>query len=129
MIEAQDANAENWNQEIALSNILTVVYFWHQQCTWCARFSPILDEVAREYKDRIKFMKLNVLANPFSQEIASNYGIMSTPTLLFLCRGRSVGQVIGLQSKEDLERGLNDILVRYNECLSRSTELRPAYIV
>lgn len=128
-MEASDVDATNWEQEIGKSTVLTVVYFWHQQCSWCFRFSPTIDEVAREFRGRIKFAKLNVLASPTNQEIADNFGIMSTPTLLFLCRGRPVGQVVGLQSKEDLERGLQDVLARYHECLSQSTELRPTYIV
>jgi thioredoxin 1 len=128
-MEASSVNARNWEQEITKSAMLTVVYFWHEQCPWCFRFAPIIDEVAREYGGKIKFAKLNVLADPLNQQIADNFGIMSTPTLLFLCKGRPVGQVVGLQSKEDLERGLNDILARYTTCLSQSTELRPAYVV
>jgi len=128
-MEARDVDAHNWEQEITKSSILSVVYFWHEQCPWCLRFTPILDEVAREYEGRIKFAKLNILADPLNKEIADNFGIMSTPTLLFLCKGRPVGQVVGLQSKEDLERGLNDILARHMACLTQSTELRPAYVV
>ena len=129
VMETLDVDASNWEPEIARSTVLTIVYFWHEQCPWCFRFSPILEEVAEEYKEKIKFAKLNVLASPSNQEIANNFGVMSTPTLLFLCRGRPVGQAVGLMSKEDLERGLNDMLARYRGCLSKSTELRPAYIV
>jgi thioredoxin 1 len=128
-MEGNEVGAENWEQEITKSTILTAVYFWHEQCPWCHRFAPVIDEVAREYKSKIKFAKLNILENPLNQEIANNFGVMSTPTLLFLCKGRSVGQVVGLQSKEDLERGLNDILSRYTSCLAQSTALRPAYVV
>jgi thioredoxin 1 len=128
-MEAPDVDAHNWEQEITKSAILTVVYFWHEQCPWCFKLTPILDEIARDYRSKVKFAKLNILADPLNQEIANNFGIMSTPTLLFLCKGRPVGQVIGLQSKEDLERGLNDVLARYTTCLSQSTELRPAYVV
>jgi thioredoxin 1 len=128
-MEASDVDASNWESEISKSTILTVVYFWHERCPWCFRFNPILEAVAEEYRGRMKFAKLNVLASPTNQEIASNFGVMSTPTLMFLCRGRPVGQAVGLMSKEDLERALNDMLSRYKECLGQSTELRPAYIV
>jgi len=128
-MEASNVDATNWEQDITKSPILTVVYFWHEQCPWCFRFTPILDEVAEEFRGKIKFAKLNVLASSTNEEIANNFGIMSTPTLLFLCKGRPVGQAVGLMSKEDLERGLNDMLARYRGCLSQSTELRPAYIV
>jgi thioredoxin 1 len=128
-MEAPSVDAGSWEQEITKSSMLTAVYFWHEQCPWCFRFAPIIEEVAREYQGKIKFLRLNVLAEPMNQQIADNFGVMSTPTLLFLCKGRPVGQVVGLQSKEDLERGLNDILARYATCLSQSTQLRPAYVV
>lgn len=128
-MEVQSVNMGNWEQEITKSTVLTAVYFWHEQCPWCFRFSPIIDEVARDFEGKIKFVKLNILADPQNKEIAGNFGVMSTPTLLFLCKGRPVGQVIGMQSKEDLERGLEDILKRYMTCLSQSTVLRPTYIV
>ncbi len=128
-MEGNEIDAGKWEQEITKSAILTAVYFWHDQCPWCDRFAPVIDEVVREYKDKIKFARLNILANPRNQKIANNFGVMSTPTLLFLCEGRPVGQIIGLQSKEDLERGLNDVLSRSSSCLAQSTALRPAYVV
>jgi thioredoxin 1 len=129
MMEASDVDSSSWEREVSNSTILTVVYFWHERCPWCFRFSPTLEQVAEEYRGKIKFARLNVFANSTNQEIADNYGIMSTPTLLFLCGGRPVGQAVGLMSKEDLEKGLNDMLARYKTCLSQSTELRPSYIV
>jgi thioredoxin 1 len=129
MNSVSEVDAANWKEEVSDSSILTVVYFWHEQCPYCFRFGPIIGEVAQEYKERIKFAKLNILENPTNQEIATNFGIMSTPTLLFLCKGRPVGQVVGLLSKEDLESVLEDTLRRYKQCLTQSTELRPAYIV
>jgi thioredoxin 1 len=79
--------------------------------SWCLRLNPIFNEITEEYRGKIKFVKLNVLENPANQEIASNFGVMSTPTLLFLCSGRPVGQIVGLMSKEDLERAMDDMLL------------------
>lgn len=129
MESVSEVNAGNWQEEVSQSTTLTVVYFWHNQCPWCLRLNPIFNEIIEEYGGRIKFAKLNVLENPANQEIASNFGIMSTPTLLFLCSGRPVGQIVGLISKEDLERAMDDMLLRHRQCLNQSTELRPAYIV
>jgi thioredoxin 1 len=124
-----NVNASNWAEEVSKPTVLTVVYFWHHQCPWCLRLNPIFSEIAEEFRGKIKFFKLNVLESPANQEIASNFGIMSTPTLLFLCKGRPVGQIVGSASKEDLERGLKDILGRYQQCFTQSTQLRPSYIV
>jgi len=121
-------NMDNWEKEVSRSDILTVVYFWHEQCPWCMRLNPIFDEITEEYADRIKFTKLNVLENPANQEIATNLGIMSTPTMAFFCSGRPLGQVVGLISKEDLKKALEEMLQRYRRCIRQSTDLRN-YIV
>ena len=129
MEDVREVDASNWTTEVTQSNMLTVVYFWHNQCPWCFRLNPIFDEVTEEYRGKIKFVKLNVLGDPANQEIATNFGVMSTPTLVFMCSGRPVGQIVGLLSREDLEKALDDIFSRHRQCLTQSTELRPAYIV
>ena len=108
---------------------MTAVYFWHNQCSWCYKFTPIVEEAKSQYADRLRILKLNILENPTNREIASAYGVMSTPSIMFFCHGRAVGQVIGAMPKEQLERILDDMLARYKQCLTQSTELRPAYIV
>ena len=129
MDSAVEVNVVNWEQEVAKATLLTVVYFWHNQCPWCLRLTPIFDEITKEYKDKAKFVKLNILEDVNNQEIAGNFGVMSTPTLMFLCNGRPVGQMVGMMSKQDLESLLNNMLSRYKQCLTQSTELRPSYIV
>jgi len=123
-----EVNVSNWEEEISQSDKLTVVYFWHNQCPWCAQLNPIFDEIAIEYNRKIKFTKLNVLESPISQEMATNLGIMSTPTLMFFCNGRPVGQFVGFTLKEELKRTFDEMLGRYEMCLKQSTDLRN-YIV
>jgi thioredoxin 1 len=123
-----EADAINWAQEVSKSTILTVVYFWHEQCPYCYRLNPIFSEVAHEYSGRIKFVKLNVLENPANREIAAQNGVMGTPTMMFFCNGRPIGQVVGLMSKQELEALMNDTLNKYKNCLTLSTDLR-SYIV
>ena len=129
MANVTDVNVANWDKEVAKSAVLTAVYFWHNQCPWCVRFTPIVDMVSEEYRGRVKFVKLNILADSTSQEIAGNYGVMSTPTLMFFCSGRPVGETVGMMSMEDLEKALNDILGRYRTCLAQNTQLKPFYVV
>jgi thioredoxin 1 len=123
-----ELNVDSWEKEISQSSRLTVVYFWHQQCPWCIRLTPIFDKISEEYAGNIKFAKLNILESPTNQEIATNLGIMSTPTLMFFCNGRPVGQTVGLMSKEELGKILDDMLGRYKTCIRQSTDLRD-YIV
>ena len=124
MVSVKEVNASNWEQEVLESDILTIVDFWHNGCPWCLRLNPIFNEVAEEYKDTIKFVKLNVLEDPGNREIAIHNGIMSTPTLVFFCKGRPVGQVMGFLPKESLTKMLDDMLERHIDCIKKSTELK-----
>jgi thioredoxin 1 len=123
-----ELNQSNWEEEVSRSNILTLVYFWHQQCPWCRQLTPILERVSEEYLGKIKFTKLNILETPSNQEMALNLGVMSTPTLIFFCGGRPLMQIVGYTTEEDLRKVLDDMLRRYRTCLLQSTDLR-GYIV
>jgi len=118
------ANPSNWNQEVLKSITLTVVYFWHEQCPWCSRLNPILNEIVEEYNGKIKFVKLNVLESPGNRELAASQGVMGTPTLMFFCQGRPLGQTVSYVPKEELENVLNNMLERYKHCLMQSSDLR-----
>jgi len=119
-----EVNAVNWEREVLRSDILMVVDFWHEHCPWCIRLNPIFDEIAKEYKGKINFAKLNVLENPENREIAIHYGVMGTPTLIFFCKGRPVEGVAGFMPKERLKNILDNMLERHTECIGQSTELK-----
>jgi len=119
-----EVNTSNWDKEILRSDILTVVDFWHNRCPWCLRLNPIFNEVAEEYKGKIKFVKLNILETSANREIAIRHGIMSTPTLVFFCEGRPVGQALGFLPKEHLKKLLDDMLGKHRECVKQSTQLK-----
>jgi thioredoxin-like negative regulator of GroEL len=119
-----DVNAGNWTQEVLKSNMFTVVYFWHETCPWCIRLNPIFNDITEIYRGKVKFGKLNVLATPENRELASSNGVMGTPTLMFFCQGRSLGQTVSFMPKEDLEKVLDDMLGRYKHYITQSTDLR-----
>jgi len=119
-----DVDAGNWTQEVLKSNMFTVVYFWHETCPWCIRLNPIFNDITEIYRGKVKFGKLNVLATPENRELASSNGVMGTPTLMFFCQGRSLGQTVSFMPKEELEKVLDDMLGRYKHCITQSTDLR-----
>lgn len=71
-------------------------------------------------------LKLNVLGDTNDKRIAFQYGIMSTPTLVFFCGGRPIEEDVGFMTTEQLEKKLNDLLGRYRKCAEHSTELKLA---
>lgn len=119
-----DVDASEWEKEILQSNTLVIVDFWHERCSWCVKLTPIYNEVAEEYENKVKFAKLNVLANSENQQITVKYGVMSTPTLMFFCEGRPIETVVGFQTKAGFKQIVEDMLVKYQECVEKSTELK-----
>ena len=118
-----EVDAGNWKQEVLDSNLLTAVDFWRLGCSWCERLSPVLDQVVEQYRGRIKFVKLNVLANPENRQIAVRYGVMGTPTVIFFCEGRPAETFVGYTHKERFEVLLNRVLENHRDCVRQSTEL------
>ena len=119
-----DVNADDWEKEVLQSDTLVLVDFWHERCPWCKRLEPIYNEVAEEYRDRVKFAKINVLSSHENQHVAVEYGVMGTPTLIFFCDGRPVGTAVGFQPKERLKQLVDDMISKYRECIDKSTELK-----
>lgn len=119
-----EVSASNWTQEVLKSNLLTVVYFWHDQCPWCLRLSPIFNEISEEYKERMRFVKLNVLESSENRELAAGSGVMGTPTLMFFCQGRPIGQTVSFMPEEGLRKVLEDMLERSKQCIRQSSDLR-----
>ncbi len=103
---AQEVTDKNFEEEVLKSDKPVLVDFWAPWCGPCQVMGPIVDEVAQEVGDKVKVVKLNVDENP---EIASQYQIMSIPTLKIFKGGEIAKDLIGLQSKEVLMAELEKI--------------------
>jgi thioredoxin 1 len=118
-----NVTAETWEKEVMESEIPVIVDFWHERCSWCLELNPVLEEVSIEYTERAKFVKLNVLENTENRQVAIQYGVMSTPTMKFICKGRIVGEIVGYRPKNQLREEVENILHEHQECLEKSTAL------
>jgi len=77
-----------------------LVDFWAPWCGPCRAIAPLVEELAVDYGDKIKFAKCNVDDNPITP---GKYGIKSIPTLIFFKEGNVVDTVIGMVAKSRLE--------------------------
>ncbi|MDV2576334.1 thioredoxin [Lactiplantibacillus plantarum] len=75
---------------------VTLTDFWATWCGPCRMQSPVVEQLADEMGDKVTFNKMDVDANP---ETASNFGIMSIPTLLVKKDGEVVDTLVGYHSR------------------------------
>lgn len=100
---------QNSFQKVVLESQKPVlVDFWAPWCGPCRAVAPIIEELAKEYKGKVEFAKLNVDDFPF---IASKYGVMSIPTLIVFKGGKPIQQAVGFQPKEQLKKILDRALI------------------
>ena len=104
MIEMTDAN---FNEQALSAGKPAVVDFWAPWCGPCKMLTPILTELANEYDGKVVFGKMNVDENP---RVASQYGVLSLPTLLFIKNGSVVEQQVGVLTKSGLKSKIDSFL-------------------
>lgn len=93
--------------EIISGDKPVLVDFWAAWCGPCRVLSPTVDEIADEYAGKIEVAKCNV---DDADEIASQYRIMSIPTLLYFKGGQVVDKSVGLVPKSDIEERLSKLI-------------------
>lgn len=95
---------ENFESDVLKSEKAVLVDFWAPWCSPCRMVAPIVEELADEYVGRIAIGKLNVDENG---PIASQYGVMSIPTLGIFKGGKMVDKIVGFRGKPDLVKMLD----------------------
>jgi thioredoxin 1 len=100
---------DNFTEEVVNSDTPVLVDFWAEWCGPCKMIAPIVEELAEEFKGKIKFTKLDVDSNPQS---AQNFGIRGIPTLLIFDGGQPVDQVVGAVPKSVLKKRLEAALAK-----------------
>ena len=98
-------NSESFQSEVLNSPIPVVVDFFATWCGPCRMLSPILESVAEDYEDKVKFVKLDVDEAP---EIARDYSVMSIPTLIIIKNGEEVAKNVGALGAEALEEWIDE---------------------
>ena len=99
MSNVGDVSDVTFEAEVLKSSIPVLVDFWAPWCGPCRAVAPVVDEIANEYKGRLKVLKLNTDENP---KTAQSYRISGIPSLMVFKNGQPVEQVVGAVPKSTL---------------------------
>ncbi len=97
----------SFDREVLGSPLPVLVDCWAPWCAPCKAFGPILDDLAIQYKGRLKIAKLNLDDNA---RIGSRFAISSVPTILLVKNGKVIDKLVGAPPKEQLEMQIARIL-------------------
>lgn len=75
--------------------------FWAPWCGPCKIMNPVLEELKKEWGDKVEIVEINVDDNPAE---AQQYGVMSIPTYIVEKEGKEVSRKIGVTAKEELNK-------------------------
>ena len=98
---------ESFDKEVLQSERPVLIDYWAEWCGPCKMIAPVLDEIATEYSDRLKVVKLNIDDNP---QTPPKYGIRGIPTLMIFKNGQVEATKVGAVSKAQLTAFLEDSL-------------------
>ncbi len=102
-IEITDSNFN----ELVSGDKPMVVDFWAEWCGPCRMIAPAIEELSKEYGDKIIVGKLNVDLN---DDVVSQFGIRNIPTILFFKNGQVVDKQVGAATKGQLEEKMKGLL-------------------
>jgi len=93
--------------EILSGDKPVLIDFWAVWCGPCRMLSPIVDEVAAEYGDKIVVAKCNV---DDADDVAAEFRIRNIPTLIFFKGGQIVDKLVGAVPKKQITDILDTLI-------------------
>ncbi len=107
MSELLQVTDETFETEIMKADLPAMVDFWAEWCGPCRMVGPVVEELAAQYKGKIKIAKMDVDKN---RNTPARFGIRNIPTLIFVKGGMVAQTIIGAQPKSSIEDELKKLL-------------------
>lgn len=98
---------QDFDQQVLKSTLPVVVDFWAPWCGPCRMIGPVVEKLSDEFKDKVKFCKINV---DEQHQMASQYQVMSIPMLIFFKGGQVVDHSMGAVPEKTLRSKVQGIL-------------------
>jgi len=111
-----DFTDENFNKEVLEAKKPVLVDFWMQGCAPCLLLSPILEELAKEFSEKIIFAKVNLDEAPLTIQ---KYGINVVPTVILFKQGEPISGFTGLRPEKSIRTWLEESLQEEDEKIGK----------
>jgi len=96
-----------FDEEIMNADIPAMVDFWAEWCGPCKMVGPVVEELARDYKDKIKIASMDVDGN---RDTPARFGIRNIPTLILFKGGEVAQTIVGAHPKSHIDEELKKLL-------------------
>ena len=105
--ELQDVDDANFDVEVRRSRVPVVIDFWAPWCQPCRVVHPILERMAVKYHGSVRILRMNV---DDERHTPVEFAVRGIPTLLFFKDGTIKNQLVGVQSEENIEQAIRNLL-------------------
>jgi len=96
-------NNDNFQKEVLEAEKPVMVDFFAEWCGPCKMAGPVLEELAKDYKDKVIIGKIDVGQD---QTLAQKFGVRSIPAVIVFKDGKEVNRQIGFPGKEGYKKML-----------------------
>lgn len=104
--EIKEFTDDNFESEVINSDVPVLVDFWAEWCQPCRMLAPTIEELAGEYKGKVKVGKLDTDAN---RDVSMKYGISAIPTIILFHGGQVKKKFVGLTPKEQFTAAFDEV--------------------
>lgn len=101
-------NQDSFEVEVLQAKGPVLVDFYSDSCIPCKQMSPILSQLAEEYGDQVKIVKVNV---NFDMELADRYLVMGAPTFVVFVDGKVVNHSHGVKKREKIKELIEEFIL------------------